>query len=502
MTRSRTATLFIFSALPIFIFGCGPASRSDADNPTPGSSGVVTDASNDDPNPIVLENRKSGSDDWLLTKTKINDPSRSLPVEGYCSHVSVRAGEKLSIFVSTNPVSKFRLDLYRLGYYSGKGGRLMKSFENVAGKTQPTPEPGPRNVRECQWDPSIEFEIPEDWVSGVYLGKLTAEPSGYQSYVIFVLRDDREADFLLQVSDLTWHAYNRWPGWSSIYDFGDNHWHSGPSNNVSFDRPYARFINMTAIKWDDAKPYTGAGSFLFCEFPLAFWMEKEGYDVSYISQVDTHADGKGLLRAKGFISIGHDEYWSRQAFANVTNARDAGVSLAFLSGNTSVVSVEFDPSSDGRPNRQYRRSTIYEDEQNLTGAAAYGLGFGDWVCTAPDHWLYEGTDMRQGEKIADLIGWEYQAEPLKQDPSLVVVGRGKIADTEPGAPDEFVATVYDCPKGNFVFNAATIWWAMPLSTPPGFNNPHRIKSDWTRDDPRVQQMTRNILDRMLKTPRP
>jgi len=42
----------------------------------------------------------------------------------------------------------------------------------------------------------------------------------------------------------------------------------------------------------------GSGEFLLWEFPLAFWMEKEGYDVSYISNVDTASDLKGLLRAK------------------------------------------------------------------------------------------------------------------------------------------------------------------------------------------------------------
>ena len=42
------------------------------------------------------------------------------------------------------------------------------------------------------------------------------------------------------------------------------------------------------------------------EFPLAFWLEKEGYDVTYISNVDTHGDGRGLLRAKVFLSVGHD----------------------------------------------------------------------------------------------------------------------------------------------------------------------------------------------------
>ena len=43
-----------------------------------------------------------------------------------------------------------------------------------------------------------------------------------------------------------------------------------------------------------------------------------GYDVTYISNVDTHADAKGLLRAKAFLSVGHDEYWTERMFDNVT----------------------------------------------------------------------------------------------------------------------------------------------------------------------------------------
>ena len=33
----------------------------------------------------------------------------------------------------------------------------------------------------------------------------------WQSYVVFIVRDDRPADILFQCSDNTWQAYNRWP---------------------------------------------------------------------------------------------------------------------------------------------------------------------------------------------------------------------------------------------------------------------------------------------------
>ena len=167
-------------------------------------------------NLIRRENAKPGTRDWLLTHVNItmNEPVelwRSPRIEGYCSATSVSVGEPLKIMVNTNPVSEFSLEIYRTGYYGGTGGRFMKRFDALKGKTQPDPPVGKRRLRECQWEPSVEFEIPKDWLSGVYLGKLTAKNGGVQSYVIFIVRDDRPCDLLFQCSDLTWLAYNSWP---------------------------------------------------------------------------------------------------------------------------------------------------------------------------------------------------------------------------------------------------------------------------------------------------
>ena len=146
------------------------------------------------------------------------------------------------------------------------------------------------------------------------------------------MRDDRKADLLFQCSDKTWQAYNRWPQWLALRPAprpGARTTQVG--YDVSFDRPYGLWNGFPA----GFDPLTnGSGEFLMCEFPLAFWLEKEGYDVTYISNVDTHADPNGLLRAKAFLSVGHDEYWTDHMFENVSKARDAGVSLAFLSGNS------------------------------------------------------------------------------------------------------------------------------------------------------------------------
>lgn len=134
----------------------------------------------------------------------------------------------------------------------------------------------------------------------MYLAKLTNETSGDQSYLIWVVRDGRRADLMFQVSDITWQAYNRWPAWRSLYDWKQERWHTRPGARVSFDRPYSFYYNMLPATLSTLS--NGSGEFLLWEFPLAFWLEQHGYDVTYVSNVDTHRDPVGLLRVKGFLS--------------------------------------------------------------------------------------------------------------------------------------------------------------------------------------------------------
>lgn len=192
------------------------------------------------------ENKKPGTTDWMLSNTRVDPKTRyRCPwIEGYCSRNSVRAGESLEIMVSTNPPSPYVIDLYRLGYYGGQGGRHLGQLGPFKGTIQPDPEVGIERVRECRWEPASKIIVPKNWPSGVYLGKLTTEKEKLQSYVIFIVRDDRACDFLFQSSDATWSAYNRWPSTWSLYDDGtkdERGWYCGPGVRISWDRPYGKY---------------------------------------------------------------------------------------------------------------------------------------------------------------------------------------------------------------------------------------------------------------------
>ncbi|MCC6143654.1 MAG: hypothetical protein IT368_07595 [Candidatus Hydrogenedentes bacterium] len=461
---------------------------------------------------IARENARPGTTDWMLTKTFIAPETRyrSPRIEGYCSATSVAAGDRLDIMVSTNPPAPFDLKLYRMGFYGGTGARLVHASAAIEGQTQPDPPVGDMRLRDCQWATSLSLTISEDWISGVYVGKLTEHRDGLQSYVIFIVRDNRQADFIFQCSDTTWNAYNRWPDQYALYDDGKNEWHLGPNTATSFNRPYGKYCQVV-----DTPLSIGSGEFMLWEFPMVFWLEQQGYDVTYISNLDTHADGPGLLRARGFLSVGHDESWTLEMYNNVYGAIQKGLSAGFFSGDTCWGMIRLLPDqTSGRPRHITRVDHFGPTDEVLVehypavgefphqgpdqalmigGRDVYPVSGGAaWICSAEDHWIFEGTGMKNGDAIPGLVGFEWHGAPA-DIPGLRVVATGTASTG--GSEGTYASTVYPGPKGNVVFNASTIWWADGLAEPPGYVRPATYTQP-QGPDARVQRITRNLLDRM------
>ena len=352
-------------------------------------------------------------------------------------------GESITFYVSTNPPSSFRMQIYRLGYYQGHGGRLVMELGPFNGSVQPDPPVGPNRLRECAWAPCAEITIPRDWTSGVYLGKLTAELEGMQSYIVFVVRDDRKCDFLFQVSDTTWNAYNRWPNQFSLYDDGKKEWYWGPNVATSFDRPYGKYCQVV-----DAPLSVGSGEFLLWEFPLAYWMEQHGVRRE-LHLEPRHSCRPGQLASGQGLAVGRP-----RRILVVIDVRDdetyglGGIESRVLVGQQHLWRDRHPPIERWPPWPDHRtrwavRLAAKEEiekgfpeealftkngpnEATLMGAqSTYPVtGGGDWICRKPGHWLFAGTGMKLGDGIPGLVGWEWHGEPAPI-PGLEVVASGK-----------------------------------------------------------------------------
>jgi VCBS repeat-containing protein len=277
-------------------------------------------------NAIVLENQKQGTPQsvWDIAG------AGSSNIEGFATDISVNVGNTVDFKINTNS-SNYRIEIYRLGYYGGMGARLVDTIQHTGVQNQPAPlhDATTGLVDAGNWSISASWDMPADAVSGVYIAKLVRQDGIFgENHIPFIVRDDASAsDIVFQTSDMTWQAYN---GWGGANFYGGN----GPATGQGAGRAYAVSYNRPIATRGAVGTASGPQDYLFgAEYSAIYWLEQNGYDVSYMAGVDVDRYGSLLLNHKMYLDVGHDEYWSGQQRANVQAARDAGVNLSFWSGN-------------------------------------------------------------------------------------------------------------------------------------------------------------------------
>jgi hypothetical protein len=301
-------------------------------------------------NDIVAENALAGTPQstWDVTG------GGSSNIVGFTDQISYNLGQTVNFKVNTTS-THYRLEIYRMGYYQGNGARLITTIDKTLTSPQNQPAPIVDSATHLQdfgnWGVSASWTIPTNLVSGIYFAKLVREDSTSGSnHVFFVVRNDTStSDLLFQTSDTTWEAYNSYGGFS-LYD-------GNPSTRafaVSYNRP---FVDRTTAG--------GFGTYdwiFHAEYPMVRWLEANGYDVTYFTHVDDAARGNLIKNHKAFLSVGHDEYWANEEYNAVKAARDAGVNLAFFSGDTAFWKTRWSNSIDGS-NTPFRTLVCYKESQ-------------------------------------------------------------------------------------------------------------------------------------------
>ena len=472
----------------------------DAAGNTTTSAAVTVSVSN-----VATENQQPGSDNWAIVGVAADDVGKQ--IKGYASATSVNKGDSITFYVSVATAQTYTIDVYRMGYYQGHGGRLMQSVGGLAGTPQP-PCPADINtgLAECNWAAGYTLAVPTTWTSGVFLAKLTSS-AGYQNWIIFVVRDDaRRADLVYQEPITTYQGYNNYPNdnatGKSLYDFN--------SYGVPTVSGTARAVK---VSWN--RPYAdrGAGQFFNWEYYFIRWIERTGYDVKYVTNVDVHEHSDQLLAAKGVLSIAMDENYSQAMYDGLEAARDAGVNLAFFGAGAVFWQVRFESSPlTGAADRVmvgYKDQTkdpvqgptttirwrdVGRPPQPLEGVQFHGqIDFSTpnlpFVVQNSSNWVYTGTGVADGDQIPAIVGyemdgiWDIFPTPNAIAGTYLLLSASPYTDVSGDQKTAF-SSIYQAPSGAWVFTAGTTSWAWGLDL------------DGTADA-RVQRITSNILDRFV-----
>ena len=468
-------------------------------------------------NPIQAENALPGDYHWETARGSLGfHPSPTVPtwepspeIEGYASTTSVAPGETIDFHVSTQGAERYRIEVHRLGWYGGQGGRRLLCLPDPdcstdkAGVDQPDPPaPDSNGMIAVDWTVTDSLTIPSNWVSGYYLAELiiTSGPdAGRRRHVQFTVRapDASPTAILVVVPVNTIQAYNKWGG-KSLYNSGS----IGPrANRVSFDRP--------------TNPQDLSSDLFRHEYYLIRFLEREGYDVSYATNVDVHRDPSQLLDHSMVMTAGHDEYWTKEMRDGFEVARDAGVHLSFMGSNTAYWQVRYEDNErtvvgykdNTDPNNDPELETIlfrdladprpecelmgvmFPGGHRISSLDTFSRAYSPVAASLGDP-LMEGTGFTAGTELEGLVGYEWDsiqpgcAVPGTVIPLLHWEGEARIGEGEGGVGSSASdAVYYVAPSGAQVFSTGSLQFTWGLDE---YERPFV--------SPGVQEMVRNVID--------
>jgi hypothetical protein len=377
-------------------------------------------------------------------------------LDGYAWPQSVLPGEEVALYVSSS--GPFGIEVAR----EGAAREVVLRADAIAGTEHPIPPTA--SADGCGWPATLSIPVDGGWRSGSYRVRLMAGDE--EAHAFFAVRPAAErAPILLVLSTSTANAYNDWGG-PSLYTGG---------TRVSFERPLARgFLAKPepALRKAQAMPdrealayfawaeehglssWSGGAGWWTWERPFVAWAEREGFsiDVAVSQDLEEHPDVLDGHRL--FLSVGHDEYWSWGMRDAVEGFLEEGGNAAFFGGNTCWWQVRFEDGLRSMTCFKYRAGEDpvlgTPEQRSLTGAwpdgrigrpeapltglsfsrggySRYGLGVprasGAYTVWRPDHWAFEGTDLRYGDALglADaIVGYEVDGCELTLEDGLPV----------------------------------------------------------------------------------
>lgn len=419
---------------------------------------------------------------------------------GYAERTSVQQGAAIRLHIATS-VSPFTLKVVNLARPSNTlmTRTLTSAPRNCSG----------RSGEGCHWPVTTILDIPRSWDPGYYAASF---PTAFgERNIIFVVRDSIPGTYskIVVISPThTYHAYNSYGGKSFYPDV----W-PARAFELTLDRPYSQ--------------HAGLGLYPQWEKHFTDWMALENRRFEVITDSDME-DPTILSRYDLVVLVGHSEYWTSAARANLEEFSRAGGHIAVLGGNTMWWQVrlqengrmlvgykhlaEYDPLVPSAANlvtTNFYSHPVNRPENRIVGASFRNGGYANRAAhpdpnvfemvpveqrtpfrvTNASHWAFQGTGLTNGSLFGrDVTGLEVDGVVINCDRQGNVIGPDGSDDAPLNyhvlavVPASFgwgTMGLYVNAAGGAVFNAATQGWVGGLDS-----------------NETIQRITRNVLDRL------
>ena len=367
------------------------------------------------------------------------------------------------------------IQVIRIGWYSGAGGRIVWQSSPTKLKYQATLVPkDARRMIETNWPKTTSFTMSKDWPPGFYLVVSRKGNGDFESSAPLILRAPAgSAPLALIHSTMTWAAYN---------NFGGRSAYTGPGVSkaqISYER--SRIVSMD-------RPSSASGNELMFRdaIPLVQFAEEEGFSLAQYSDIDLDQTPSLVNNFNALVFSGHPEYWTQRNHDTVIAARNHRINLAFLGGNTAYWRVRLESSPTGKNRHvilwrnvsedpattnadvtaQFSAPQINQPTSLIDGSVTSGIGvYGNMTSGQLPAWLGvpSGSVLKGFSKLTEI-----EAHPTNnQSPSTVnTLFKGKF--TFGGAPadensrykanDIAQMDWFSVPSGAAILNAGVNLW--------------------------------------------
>ncbi len=414
-----------------------------------------------------------------------------MPIEGYASATSVLQGGTITFQLNSSPPSAFQINVVRIG-------RTETAVLTGSGNANSYATPPDAYAIGCGWPVAYTLQVPTSWQSGLYRADFTAGSD--TTSIHFVVRASTPGSaskILFQLATTTYEAYNGSKG-KSLYPSPGSPGSADRSRQVSFDRP------------------SNPDSYVY-EIPFLQWMEANGFVSEFCTSIDLHTGDASLGNYYLLLSVGHDEYWSKEMRDNIEDFVANSGNVAFFSGNVCWWQVRFENNNrvmvcyksagedplksvdNSRVTVNWYDAPVNRPENSMTGVS-FRNGAGNWLQQAPqpgyqvqfaEHWVFDGAGVTDGNTFGTgIVGYETDAALFYQlnGPPQVTGQDGTPLDFQVLATADLsswsthgqagMATMGTFQNNGTVFTAATTDWSLMLQ------------------DAIVSQITRNVVGRL------